>query len=181
MLSSAVKRTVLLVACLISACLLLSCSGSSYHLTKDESITTSWGTIVEFKIDPNWVSSEPDDSKYAALGTYHSEDKSKHEAVFVTVINSTNSTYADWAKSTEETYGKFADYSLTELNSVNVGDETFRTFKLTYTSDDSDKPTSFYYALLMNDTYNVWIFTVDNEQLLYDFMKTVTLRHSSSK
>ena len=229
---AASKRTrficCLCVAVLALMALCVGCAGSDYDLDRDKSLKTQWGTVLQFKVDSDWVKSDypidEDDSSYMA---FYSEDG--NVGVSISVENtagslyeySSTSTYGDWIDSFEEFYTKtpeeqaeeyvslfgdseyydpeeanpeyydeYRDFSLDELNQVEIDGETFRVFKVKVTvvlsesryeeakKEDPDTEREWlseaYYAILKEDGHDVEIYAT-SEELLRDFAGTMTI------
>ncbi|MCH4184486.1 MAG: hypothetical protein LKF61_03275 [Eggerthellaceae bacterium] len=84
-----------------------ACS-ASYNLNKDDSVTTKWGTMLQYKIDKDWEkSSYSINDKSMADEDYHNSDDTIFVGLSIDNTNdssykySTTSTYADWQDSME--------------------------------------------------------------------------------
>lgn len=153
---------------------LCGCSGGVSSLNKDASLETDWGTVLQYKVNSNWE--ESDSASSDSLASVYYTDKNTKESIFISIDDADNltykyssdSTYSDWIKNSEETYTRsaqdqadwykknmtgqnykeeyadpdmypsYSNYSLDEVGQKDVSGCTFRIYKRSYTVTFSD-------------------------------------------
>ena len=97
------------------------CSSITYRLDRDKSLTTSWGSVFQYKIDsrwsePEWSSKVSNDDNFASA-LYSSDNEDDWLGVSIHAQNpngsltkySSTSTYGDWIDSQEKNYSQTAE------------------------------------------------------------------------
>lgn len=88
--------------------------GNSVALTKDESLKTEWGTVLQYKIGDDWETLPGYSIKTSVTTSYYDEATESSLGIDLEDTNSavyeydTTSTYSDWLQSKEEFYTKSA-------------------------------------------------------------------------
>ena len=118
----------------------LGCSASSYSLTRDKSLSTDWGTVFQFKVDPNWTEADsPKGTESMVFASYFSADH--NEGASITATNtkhssykySTTATYGDWMDSNEHFFSRTAKEQAQEYEKL-MGSSS--SYKKEYASED---------------------------------------------
>lgn len=115
---AAKKFGVLVVVMALCALFVVGCFGPNYKLDRDKSLSTSWGTVLQYKVDNGW--SERDSaysSEDSASVSYESDDGNDSLFLNISVDNpsgslrkyDSDSTYGDWLDSKEEYYTQSAE------------------------------------------------------------------------
>lgn len=121
---------VAVISAMLVASVLTSCSAKSYSLTKDASLVSGWGDMIQFKVDENWGDGQDSNSSLGTTycsGSWTSFDSEnlRSEGIRITMWNTNDisykyydeNTYAGWQESMAKRYSEPAEAQADEQTS----------------------------------------------------------------